>query len=103
MKLVAVNELGKVIGEGHGRAKLTDHDIELIQSLLECREMLIVEYMKVGLTRGEVCRALHTAQLSYKGIADKFEINKSHVRHIANGTLRGQYAVRWKKVETACI
>jgi hypothetical protein len=99
MKLVAINEDGRSIGEHHGRAKLTDHDVELIVSLLECREMLITEYLKVGLTRREIERSLHVAQMSYAGIAGKFEISKSHVRNIALGAQRSQIAVRWKRVE----
>ena len=95
-QLVAVNEAGKRMGEGHGRAKLTDHDVELIQSLIECRDALIREYALIGLTRAQVCRTLAEKQLSYRGIAEKFEISKSHVRHIANGTYRRLAAVGWK-------
>jgi hypothetical protein len=98
MKLVAINELGRRIGETHGRAKLTDHDVELILGLLEARAVLLAEYLKVGLTRREIERSLHTAQLSYAGIAEKFEISKSQVRWIAIGSQRGQAAARWKRV-----
>jgi hypothetical protein len=97
MKLVAINENGMRMGEGHGRAKLSDEDVELIQSLLECRDMLIDEYTKVGLTWGFIRNVLAEKQLSYRGIAVKFEISKSHVRHIANGTVRARAAVGWKR------
>lgn len=95
--LIAVSEAGKRMGETHGRAKLTDHDVELIQSLIECRDMLIEEYTKVGLPWSQIKQVLCDKQLSYIGIARKFEISKSHVRHIANGTTRSQAAARWKR------
>ena len=76
MKLVAINELGRRIGETHGRAKLSDHDVELMLSLLECRALLLAEYQKAGLSRRAVEQALHVAQLSYSGIAAKFEVSK---------------------------
>lgn len=30
MRLIAIAENNKCIGEGHGRAKLSDHDVELM-------------------------------------------------------------------------
>ncbi len=98
MKLVAINENGIRMGEGHGRAKLTDHDVELIQSLLEAREVLIAEYTKVGLARGFVHRVLNEKQLSYAWIAEKFEVSKSLIKRIDNGVVRSRPAVRWKRV-----
>lgn len=99
MKLIPINDLNQRIGEDHGRARLSDHDVELMLQLLECREMLIEEYLKVGLTRGEIDRSLHSAQLSFGGIAWKFECSKSQVRRIWLGLQRGQIAARWKRVE----
>jgi hypothetical protein len=102
-RLVAVNEQGKRMGEGHGRAKLTDDDVRLIVELLDAREVLITEYQKVGLTKREIERALAKTQLSYSGIAGKFEISKSQIRWIAIGSQRGRVAVKWKRVITgAC-
>ena len=95
--MVAINELGRRIGETHGRAKLSDHDVDLINGLLECREVLIEEYLAVGLTRREIERSLHKSQLSYAGIAEKFECSKSQVRWIAIGLQRGQVAARFKR------
>ena len=95
---VPLGSLNCRIGQAHGRAKLTDHDVELILSLLEARDVLIDEYRKVGLGKRQIEKALHTAQLSYSGIAEKFEISKSHIRWIALGLQRGQPAVRWKSV-----
>ena len=34
-KIVAVNEHGRRIGESHPRAKLTDHEVDLIRELAE--------------------------------------------------------------------
>ena len=98
MKLVAINENGMRMGEGHGRAKLTDEDVELIQSLLECRDMLIAEYQKVGLTRGHICNVLTEKQLSYRHIAEKFEVSKSLIKAICDGKVRGRVAIEWKRV-----
>lgn len=97
-KLVAINENGNRMGESHGRAKLTDHDVELVVGLLDCREGLMREYLKVGLSRREIERVLHTAQLSYAGIAEKFEVSKSLVKAIADGRVRSRVAVRWKRI-----
>ncbi len=98
MKFVAINENGKRMGESHGRAKLTDHDVELIQSLLEARDLLLVEYTKVGLARGFVHRVLNEKQLSYAWIAEKFEVSKSLIKGIHDGKVRARPAVRWKRV-----
>lgn len=95
MKLRALNELNCAIGEGHGRAKLTDHEIELMVDLLEARRVLLAEYSKVGLSRGEIRAALHKAQLSYRGIAAKFEVSHCLVLQVDHGRRRSQYAVRW--------
>lgn len=95
MKLIAMNDLNRRIGEGHGRDKLTDHDVELILGLLDARRVLMAEYRKVGLSRGFINGKLHEAQLSYSGIAEKFEVSKSHIAWLAWGLRRGQYAARW--------
>lgn len=99
MKLVAINENGKRMGEGHGRAKLTDHDVELVQDLLACRDMLVDEYAKQGLSRGHIHRVLNERQLSYAWIADKFEVSKSLIKAIYDGKVRTRAAVEWKRIE----
>jgi hypothetical protein len=99
MKLVAINENGKRMGEGHGRAKLTDHDVELVQDLLACRDMLVDEYAKQGLSRGHIHRVLNERQLSYAWIADKFEVSKSLIKAIYDGKVRTRVAVEWKRIE----
>jgi ribosome-binding protein aMBF1 (putative translation factor) len=72
-KTVAVNERGIRIGEDHQRAKLTNHEVDL---LLELRE----------------------DGWSYRRLADKFEISKSQVRYICKGHSRCQTAVSFKTV-----
>jgi DNA invertase Pin-like site-specific DNA recombinase len=59
MKYVPVNERGYRIGEGHPRAKLTDHDVELIRTLFEdgMRYKLIAEKFEVThWIIGRICR-----------------------------------------------
>lgn len=73
-KLVGFNEKGSRVGETHHRARLTDHDVDLIRDLRE-------EY---GLT--------------YQEIADKFEISKSTVRDIVKCRRRWQRPETWKRV-----
>ena len=72
-KLVAVNENGARIGEGHPRAKLLDSEVEQVI-------------------------ALHEAGLSYSQIADKMDLSKSGVAHMISGRRRCQVAVRLVRV-----
>lgn len=99
MKLVAISEAGKRMGEDHGRAKLSNHDIDLIQSLLECRDALIEEYQKVGLPLTQIHVVLRKAQLGYGGIAWKFECSKRLVRDIHSGKVRSCHPARFKRIE----
>jgi hypothetical protein len=99
IKLVAINERGRRIGEGHNMAKLTDHDVDLVLNLLEEREKIIRSLTKYGLARCEIDQVLATAQLSYKGIGDKFEVTKQCIWRISMCKTRGQYPARWKRVE----
>lgn len=98
MRLVAISEAGRRMGEGHGRAKLSDHDIDLIQSLLECRDALIEEYQKVGLPLRQIHWTLRRAQLGYGGIASKFECSKRLIRDIHSGKVRNLCAAKFKRV-----
>jgi DNA invertase Pin-like site-specific DNA recombinase len=70
-QLVGVNERGLRVGEDHQRAKLSNHEIELIRQLRE---------------QGMTCRA----------IAEKFEISKAMVSYICSHKKRAQTAVRWR-------
>jgi hypothetical protein len=64
--LVAVNDQGRRIGESHPRAKLTNHEVDLVHELVE-------------------------EGMSYRQVAEKFEglISKAGVGHIVTGRCRG--------------
>ena len=64
-KFLAVNERGRRIGEGHPRAKLLDYEVEQVLALV-------------------------AEGLSYAAIAEKFDVSKSCVAHIASGRRRSQ-------------
>ena len=72
-KFVGISEQGSRVGETHPRARLTDHDVDLI-------------------------RELHEVGLSYREIAIKFNVAKSTVRDIVKCRRRWQFAVTWKKI-----
>lgn len=101
VKFVPVNERGKRIGEGHPRAKLSDHEVGLVLALLEERARIWRQLADYGLARSEIQTALRVAQLNRAGIAEKFEISKWHVIAIESGRRRGQYATKWKRAEPA--
>jgi len=73
-KTVAVNEAGLRIGEDHPNAKLTDAEAERIRSLHE------------------------DCGMSYKTIAEKYEISKGAVAKICRYERRGQFVVDFKAV-----
>jgi len=77
-KLIATNERGYRIGEGHHRAKLTDADVEVILYLR----------FEAGLS---------CAQIAAKW-DDGVRISKSTVRDICSGAIRGQIAARLRRV-----
>lgn len=64
-KLVAVNEMGRRVGETHHNSELSDHEVEQI-------------------------RRLHEDGMSYPRIAEKFEISKSAVGKYCRYERRGQ-------------
>lgn len=76
---IALNQWGRRIGEGHPRARLTDHEIDLM------REMH--EQHPVG----------DPKHLGYKKLARMFEVDRSQVRHICHYRQRAQTAARFKK------
>jgi DNA invertase Pin-like site-specific DNA recombinase len=73
---VAINELGRRIGQDHHNAKLTDHEVELI-------------------------RELHAEKaMGYRKLAQKFEVSKSLVREIIQERRRvHQVAFGWKIIK----
>ena len=73
-KLVGISEFGSRVGETHHRAKLTDHDVDLIRELRE------------------------EHKLTYEALAEKFECSKSTIRDICRYRRRWQRPDRWKKV-----
>lgn len=80
-RLVAVNEAGQRIGEDHGRARLTDHEVELMRRMHE--EYPVGHPLHVG------CRVL----------AAKFGVTKTLARKICAYKVRAQVAARWKRVK----
>ena len=73
-KFIGLNDEGRRVGETHHRAKLTDHDIELIRRLREAKP-----------------------PMSIAEIAKKFDVCKGLVSRIVNYKHRAQIATRWKK------
>lgn len=76
-KLVGINEQGCRVGETHHRARLTDHDVDLIR---------------------ELCDPEDPGRLTYQQAADKFEIGKTTVADIVKCRRRWQRPDRWKRV-----
>lgn len=75
-KLVALNENNRRVGEHHPRAKLLDHEVDLVLALIDD-----------GLSRAQV--------------AEKFAVSKSCIAHIASGRRRGQAVARVVRVSIA--
>lgn len=69
MQTIAINELGRRIGESHPNAKLTNHEAELLVELVE-------------------------GGMSLAQAAAKFEVSKSCAAHIVSGRRRGQVVAR---------
>jgi len=76
MRLVAVNEAGLRIGQCHHRAVLTDAEVDVVRDLHE----------NDGLT--------------YKELAEKFEVSKWAIGRICRYERRGQTPANWKKIES---
>jgi predicted DNA-binding protein (UPF0251 family) len=74
-KLVGIDEHGNRVGEDHPRAKLTDHEVELIRQLHE------------------------EGGLSMREIAEKFEVAKSTIVAIVNYQRRVSYPTGWRRVK----
>lgn len=70
-KLIGVNDRGLRVGQDHQRAKLSDAAVELI-------------------------RRLHEDGMSYRVIAEKFEIAKSTVQDICTYRRRAQTPAKWR-------
>lgn len=73
-RMVPLNERGQRIGEGHPRAVLSDHEVDLVH-------------------------ALHDDGMALAEIARKMEVSKGCVWKIVRGRRRGQIAVRWRVLD----
>lgn len=76
-RLVGVNGLGLRVGEDHVNARLTNSEVDLLLTLREEHGM------------------------SYRELAEKFDISKSGARKICKGQTRCQSATRYKAVHIA--
>lgn len=74
-EIVGVSDQGYRVGQYHPRAKLSDHEVDLIREL----------YEEHGLSMQE--------------IADKFEVAKSTVQDIVTYRKRATAPVGWRKVK----
>ena len=76
------------IGEAHHRAKITDHEVELMRELLAERRALIERMQAAGVGLAVIRQHLMAARLGYGSIAVKFEMSKSYVRAVDADRLR---------------
>jgi DNA-binding NarL/FixJ family response regulator len=75
-RLVTLNENGRRIGQSHPRAKLLDSEVDQVLELLD-------------------------SGLSYAQVAEKFDVSKSCIAHIATGRRRGQCVQRTVRVSVS--
>ncbi len=71
--IVQIGEYGKRVGESHGRARLTDHEIDLIRQLKE-------------------------QGMSAATIAEKMEISKRYVYKLVNFERRASVVAEYRRV-----
>jgi len=102
IKFVPVNERGKRINEGHPRAKLSDHEVELMLELLDERKKIVGEMKARGIKWSEILVHLQTVQMSRAFIARKFEISRSYLINVEAGRKRAQFPRMWKRVVEPC-
>lgn len=74
-RTVGVNEDGRRVGEDHVNAKLTNSEVDLLLTLWD-----------------------EGKGLSYRQLAEKFDISKSGARKICKGQNRCQRATRFKTI-----
>jgi hypothetical protein len=80
-KLVACNELGDRIGEGHRNARLTDAQVEEIRDRFEAHP--------VG----------HAAHEGYRVLSRAFGVSKRTIRDIVDYRRRNVWPAKWKRVD----
>ncbi len=88
---VKKNEHGRRIGESHPRAVLSDHEADLLFTLLAEREALIAVLKAKGARQVEIDTTLAANCLSFRCLAVKFEVHKQTVAKIASGARRCQH------------
>lgn len=98
MKLVKINKFGRRIGESHPRAILSDHEIDLLITLLDYRDELVANLQREGMPLPRINQILQTEQLSYRELGIKFEVHKQTVAQIKRGARRCQTPSRVKWV-----
>lgn len=95
---VAVNERGARVGDSHGRAVLSNHDVENLHLLLAERDELLAACASRRAGMIETQRVLHAARLSFGELAVIFEVSKTTIADIAHGRTRAQVPAKWKRV-----
>ncbi|MBV2180966.1 MAG: hypothetical protein KUL86_06985 [Castellaniella sp.] len=88
--MIRYNADGRRIGEGHPRAVMADQDAVLLIAMLQERAHLVERMQAEGCGQVATDQALTAAGLSYRCLAERFEISKSHVYKIASGKRRCQ-------------
>ena len=76
IRIVKVNDRGLRIGEDHQHARHTDAEIEL-------------------------ARQLHAEGMSYKKLAEKFEVSKSTIADWIKFRRRGQHPSDWRRIDVS--
>lgn len=84
-KRVGLNARGVRVGEDHPRAKLTDHEVDLLLQMLE---------------EADADKAAGRPHLTRRELADKFEISLDCLYSIQKGRTRGQTPERYKTILT---
>lgn len=82
-KMVAVNDKGRRIGESHPRAKMTDHEVELLRDFID-------ERVKEGAKPMQ----------AYREAAEKFETCVDNVKSIATYRRRAETMKGAKRADT---
>jgi hypothetical protein len=72
----------------HWRAKLSDHEVELLLVLLNDRRQLIKARETAGDGQGGIDQALKVSGLSWRALAAKFDVSVRLVRLIASDERR---------------
>lgn len=75
------------VGQDHWRAKLTDHEVDLIRMVLRDRRALVTKLRSAGVTT-DFGRALGEAGLSFRRIGLKFDVSESLIRAIDSDRVR---------------